>query len=150
MFKLTTIAALALTLSAAAMANQTDDIVRSMAANDVPAFTVLLKSEVGKVGEGDAFHIDRTGGIDDNFYINPTGLEIYIQPRVPVELFGRQAGIDRARALGRSICAALSRSQHDRSFFLAWTVNVMAWVGKVGDESSGFDPVLKCKLGGER
>jgi hypothetical protein len=119
MFKLTTIAALALTLSAAAMANQTDDIVRSMAANDVPAFTVLLKSEVGKVGEGDAFHIDRTGGI-------------------------------RARALGRSICAALSRSQHDRSFFLAWTVNVMAWVGKVGDESSGFDPVLKCKLGGER
>jgi hypothetical protein len=133
------LATFALTLAAPAMANEVDDIVRSYAANDVPAFTALLKAEVGK------------GSIDSNFYIDPTALRVYVQPRVDSDLFGHNKAVaDIARTTGRSICEAMSRSQHDRSFFLAWKVDIMAWRGAVGDSSSGYDPVLRCKLGGAK
>jgi hypothetical protein len=122
-----TIAALAALSTAPAMANETDDIVRSMAAPDVPAFTDILKAEESK------------GSITD-FSVNPASLTIYVNARGSVE---------RARAMGHDLCEAMSRSQFDRSHFLVWTVDVMAWRGIRGNPSSGYDPVLKCKLGGE-
>jgi hypothetical protein len=129
------LASLAFTLAAPAMANEVDDRVARIAAIDVPAFTDILKAEVVK---------DKIWRQSD-FYIDPAGLTIRVAPKASLDA----SGIDQARAWGRGICEAMSRSQRDRSFYLAWTVYVLAWRGAVGNPSSGYDPVLKCKLGGE-
>lgn len=130
------ITALALTLAAPALANEVDDMIAHAAAIDVPAFTGLLRAEVGK-------------GRIDSFSIDPAALHIYVSPKVAFDLFGHDKSVAAiARTTGRGICEAMSRSQNDRSSFLAWTVDVLAWRGTAGDPSSGFDPVLRCKLGG--
>jgi hypothetical protein len=112
-------------------ANEVDDMVAAQAAPDVPAFTDILKAESAK------------DSITD-FAINPVSLTVYITAR------GNDQGfINQARATGRGICKAMSKSQFDRGLFIHWQVSVMAWVGKMGEPTSGYDPVLKCELGGQ-
>jgi len=132
------VTALSLGFSHQALSNEIDDMVLRFSAQDVPVISDYLKAEEGK------------GNVEGNFYIDPKSLEIYVNAKARGERPGSPSALDNARKWGHQFCKDMSKSQHDRLWFLAWHINVMAWQGpEDGGPNSGYDPVYKCTLGRE-
>jgi hypothetical protein len=131
----------AATLAAtSALANDIDDEVAAIVSlrGDVPVFSDYLKAEQGK------------GNVEGNFYIDPKHLEIYVNVNEKSEHPGSPSELQNARKWGHQFCTDMSKSQHDRSSFIAWHIYVMVWQGpEDGGPNVGYDPVYKCTLGGK-